>query len=910
MQFPQSALSLLDRGGQLITANARSARDLRHFHGEHQAARAQQDAWASPQIYDWHSWLAEMWQRLLLTGTESRLLLSGPQEEFLWASIIRPEVETRSLISPQEVARLARTAWERLATYGGLARLRQGPWGAADNDRSNTANTQEPELFRRWAIEFERRCQRNGWLSSAVLPWVIAEAIAQRTLEVPAEIAWSGFDRTTPAEAALRAALEAAGGLQSDAASDRVADPRRIAAQASEQEIEACAQWARDLLRDRSDARIGILLPNPADVRAQLDRVFRRILMPASTGLRVSPERPLYEFTLGLPLGDVPMVRSALLLLQWMAAPIEREQISWLLASGFFALSEDTTALAVADTKLQQEELMPPEMSLGLLLARLERAGNTAGAVGRWASAMRQAKAIIHPLLDRDRSCRQWVDAIADALRAAGWPGTRAEDSVSFQVRDRWHDILVALASLDFAGTRLSYGKFLGYLLSQAHSALFTAESEDAPVSISGVLESAGRLYDAVWVLQATDDAWPIRSSAHSMLPQWLQAELAMPRGDAQQDAAFSSAVFKRLQQSSSQLVFSYAREGANGPQRPAPLLAAITEENTAAISEPRSLFLAEAFEDTSAIAWPGGAHEAGGQDTLKMQAACPFQAFAVKRLGTRDQRSSAHGLDAAQRGILLHNVLHTLWNDPRMKSSIGLHALVASNILAPCIEEHVDRWLGTFAADGSEWTETYLQLERQRLCTLIDSWLMLELDRPPFEVEKTEQTNPVEIAGLKLRIRLDRVDRLVSDEDSAGRILLDYKTGDANSARWMGPRIDEPQLPLYAVAGKVDALRDVFFAQLRPGKLCFTGSGADSQALVSVNATAKSAVESAAAFNAALGSWREWLDETSRQFQDGLATVDPKKEAETCRYCPLGSLCRVAETGHAPALQGDGEEL
>ncbi len=742
------------------------------------------------------------------------------------------------------------------------------------------------------------------------MPWVIAEAISQHSLEVPIEIAWSGFDRTTPAEAAVRTALEAAGCGQGIVASDRAWAPRRLAVPAFAQEMEACAHWAREILRDKGDARIGILLPDASAARAQLDRVFRRTLMPASTGLRFSTERPLYEFTLGLPLGDVPMIRAALLLLQWLAGPLERDQISWLLATGFFALSDDTTALTVADTKLQQEELLPPEMKLGPLLARLERAGTTTGAIGRWASAMRRAKAVIDPLLDRDLSCRQWVEAIVEVLQAAGWPGTRIEDSVSFQVRDRWHDVLVSLASLDFAGTRLSYGKFLGYLLTQAQSALFTAESEDASISISGVLESAGRRYDAVWVLQATDDAWPIRSSSHSMLPQWLQAELAMPRGDAQQDAAFSSAVFERLQQSASQLVFSYAREGANGPQRPAPLLTAIAEESAAAISEPGSLFLAEAFEDTFAIAWPGGAHEAGGQDTLKMQAACPFQAFAVKRLGTRDQRSSAHGLDAAQRGTLLHNVLHTLWNDPRMKSSAGLHALVAGNQLAACIEEHVDRWLDRFASDASEWTGTYLQLERQRLCTLIDSWLMLELDRPPFEVEKTEQTTLVEIAGLKLRIRLDRVDKLLSDDDSAGHILLDYKTGDANSSRWIGPRIDEPQLPLYAVAGKVDTLRDVFFAQLRPGKLCFTGSGADSQALVSVNSTMKSAVDSAAAFAATLESWRAWLDETSRQFQEGVATVEPKKGIETCRYCALGGLCRVAETGHAPVLQPDGDEL
>lgn len=910
MQFPQSVLSVLERGGHLVTANARSARDLRQLYSEHQVLHTQRDAWASPRIYDWHSWLAEQWHQLLLTGTEPRLLLNALQEESIWAAIIRPEVESRSLISPREVGRLAQNAWARLAAYGGLAKLRQGPWGTADTagDRSLSTDTQEPELFRRWALEFERRCQRSEWLSAALLPWVIAEAITHRTVNAPAEVAWTGFDRTTPAEAAVHAALDIAGCAQSNASLDTHAATRRVSLPTLEQELEACALRARDTLRENPSARIGVLLQNPSSVRAQLDRIFRRVLMPDSEALRTVPEKAVYEFTLGLPLGDIPMVRAALLLLQWMDGPIEREQISWLLSTGFFALTEDTTALTAADARLQQEELLPPEMKLDALLNRLEKHAHIGGAVARWVSAMRQARALIAPQLTRERSCSQWVETVVAALSAAGWPGTRVEDSISYQVRDRWHDILEDVASLDFAETRLSYDKFLGHLVSHAQSALFTSESEGAPVSISGVLESAGRVYDAAWVLQATDDAWPIRSSAHSMLPRWLQAELAMPRGDSAQDAAFSAAVFARLTHSTVSLTFSYARESSTGTQRPALLFADFPLDILTGATVRKSAYLAGAFEDLPAVVWPGVTHEAGGQDTLKMQAACPFQAFAAKRLGARELRSSAHGLDAAQRGTLLHNVLQTLWTDPRMKSSAGLHALVTNNALTMCIAEHVDKWLGKYAVDASVWDEAYLQLERQRLCTLIDSWLMLELDRPPFEVENTEQKKTVDIKGLRLNIRLDRVDKLVGEEGVAGHILLDYKTGDVHASKWLGPRIEEPQLPLYATAGDVDGLVDVFFAQLRPGKLCFTGSSAESQELVSANATKKRTAESAEHFNTTLASWAEWLNETSQQFQDGLAIVDPKNGPETCKYCALGGLCRVAESGR-PSQAADEDE-
>lgn len=915
MQFPQSVLSILERGGKLVTANARSARDFRELYGEHQLARPGQNAWASPSIDDWHSWLAEHWQQLLLTGTEPRLLLSPLQEESVWADIARQEVESRSLISPQEVARLAQGAYKRLAAYGGTAQLRQGPWGATDHSESAAGiDTQETELFRRWALEFERRCERRGWLTSSMLPWIVASAIADHKISVPTEIAWSGFDRTTPAEAAVRHAMTAVGCLQSDAAWEIEAVARRVSVPDAGVEMEACALWARDFLENHPSAHIGILLQDAASNRATIDRVFRRILMPASAGLRAVPETALYEFTLGLPLSSVPLVRAALLFLQWLDQPLEREQISWLLTTGFLGVSEDTWALAAADTQLQQEELLPPEMSLDQLLQRLEtdthRYIKTSGAVGRWTTAVRHARAVLIPLLSRERSCRQWIDTIHAILTAARWPGTRPEDSVSYQVRDRWREVLGDIASLDFAEMRLSYARFLDHLRTHAQAALFTAESVHAPISISGVPESAGRVYDAIWILQTTDDRWPIRSSAHSMLPHWLQEDLGIPRGDAQQDAVFSATVLKRLQQSTRQLTASYAREGKNGTQRPAYVFADFPQEELAPAKPLKVNYLAEAFEDNLAVPWPGGAFEAGGQETLKMQAACPFKAFAAKRLGARELRLSAHGFDAAQRGTLLHDVMHSLWDDPRMKSSAGLHALVANGRYSTCVAEHVDRSLARYANDTGAWDMAYLQLESQRLCALIESWLMLELNRPAFEVEHTEEKRTVTIDGLRLNVRLDRVDKLVAQGEEFGRILLDYKTGEVHASKWMGPRMEEPQLPLYAIAGSVEGLQDVFFAQLRAGKLSFTGTSKASQALVSTEATSGAADAASRNFNETLANWAGWLSETSQQFQQGAASVDPKNNEQTCKYCGFGGICRVAQTTKAPSQLNEEEGL
>jgi hypothetical protein len=40
---------------------------------------------------------------------------------------------------------------------------------------------------------------------------------------------------------------------------------------------------------------------------------------------------------------------------------------------------------------------------------------------------------------------------------------------------------------------------------------------------------------------------------------------------------------------------------------------------------------------------------------------------------------------------------------------------------------------------------------------------------------------------------------------------------------------------------------------------------------------------------------WYAWLERLARNHAAGHAEVDPKLAAETCRYCHLGALCRVA---------------
>ena len=88
---------------------------------------------------------------------------------------------------------------------------------------------------------------------------------------------------------------------------------------------------------------------------------------------------------------------------------------------------------------------------------------------------------------------------------------------------------------------------------------------------------------------------------------------------------------------------------------------------------------------------------------------------------------------------------------------------------------------------------------ERVRLRTLIAALLRQELIRAEsaeFTVAQLEDSQERELAGFPLRMRMDRLDRL----DDGRVIILDYKSGAAQTFRPLDERPRQPQLLAYAV--------------------------------------------------------------------------------------------------------------
>jgi probable DNA repair protein len=290
-----------------------------------------------------------------------------------------------------------------------------------------------------------------------------------------------------------------------------------------------------------------------------------------------------------------------------------------------------------------------------------------------------------------------------------------------------------------------------------------------------------------------------------------------------------------------------------------------------------------------------------GGTGLFRDQAACPFRAVARHRLGSRPPEAPAHGLDPRARGSLVHAMLDAVWE--RVGNSEALAALdeaALERLLGECAD-------ATLAAERGHRAEVlagrFGELERARLARLAGEWLRMERARAPFSVVAREEKKPVTFGGVTVHAKLDRMDALAS----GGLAIIDYKTGMCRTGEWMGPRPDEPQLPMYARAAG-DEVAAVAFGVVRAGAMGFKGIGREADILPGVRLVEEDKSRLArhhADWKHLVRSWSEQLEILGTEFASGEARTDPKWGSATCGRCEQQVFCRVAEK--APYLSGKG---
>ncbi len=826
-------------------------------------------------------------------GTPVARRLERPHSLLLWEEAVRASAWDGKLLSIPAAAALAADAWELAHAWGIEGAIAGFP------------GTEEVEAFAGWARHYRRRLERGGFVDAAGLSGAVAALVRARSIALPAQLVLFGFDLVTPRQRALLDALRGAGvAILASAFPPEQARVQRTTFESPRVELEHAARWARMRLEAAPAGRtprIGIVVPRLEQRLGQVERVFGRTL-GANGGA------PLFNVSLGRPLAACALIDGALALLEGAAGPLPYERASRLLRSPFIA-GAATEGAARARLDAQLRRIAPASLTL-LRLRALLAERDAGGDCPVLAHVLERV--VVAATAGGRAAPHEWARRFTQLLDAAGFPGERALDSAEFQALGKWREVLATFATLGAVAASWGAPEARARLRRLCADTLFQPASGAAPVQVLGILESAGLAFDHLWVSGLTEEEWPVPARPHPLIAPALQRKAGIAQAVPEHALEIDRALTRRWCAAAPEVVLSCARMEEDRELLPSGLIAEWPETAPEALgivefpSRRRALFEAaqsQAAWTTRSEAGPAitDAAARGGTAILADQAACPFRAFAHFRLDARALESPAAGLDASERGHLLHGMMARLWEGLRDHATL---VALDRERLDTALDEAAEHAIARFRMRRPGRLEGGLaQVERARLARTAREWLEIERGRAPFTVVAREAPVTLSAGPLHLNGRVDRVDELAE----GGRVLLDYKSGAVSAGQWLDERPDDAQMPLYALAMSAD-LRAVAFACLKTGELGFAGIARDAELLPGVRTLERQASGSrfAASWSELLARWGEVTDRLGRAFAAGEAAIDPKRMAATCERCDLAPLCRVHER---LAAVSEGEE-
>lgn len=752
----------------------------------------------------------------------------------------------------------------------------------------------EVELFVEWQQRFEHQCDNQNWLEQARLPHYFAELLAAKCVQLPSQIGLYALSQWNRAQQRLLQRLQALGVSIQSVGSEPLAS-RRMASVAPdpEAELNAVALAVEAHLQQAPQHHVGVVVPGLAERREAVERVFSRVLVPHTVVEAVSPQQLPYRISAGLPLSQDPRVVHALLLLKWsQGESLTQAELSALLCSPWLLLGDESEARALADLQLRREGWMELTLSQGLRLFTADRSDMLKSAP-RFIGALR---ALAQLELQGGHPSHWWAEHYSRVLAYFEWAENGEQSEEGLVVYDGWREGLDRLVAIGEVVGTLRPEQALNQLRELLSSIELDGGRSSRPVEIVTPDEADGVRFDALWVLSADDHQWPRLQPLSPLLPlSWQRKRI--PQATPQGAKVAAQAQLERLGSSAVKVHFSCSEAeeaGGDALRSLTPLLGELQVLPWQSCEQqswwlPATALEFEEIVDRS-VALDGGSAVRGGSGVLADQSQCPFRAFIRHRLQAEPVEQPTSGVNARERGTLLHRLLERIWQQLG-RNSAALHQLdqheleqmvykLAGGVVEQFRDAHQGRIGPCFAAN-----------EQQRLSAL--AVRALELDRlrkSAFTVEELECPHPIELAGLRFTIKMDRVDQTTE----GGRILIDYKSGQVNHADWQGERPAAPQLPLYAIL--LEQVVAVLYGQIRAQEVCYRGEQQEAAIMEGASGTGRAAsVTVSPQWQEQLQQWRQVLEGLAQEFRSGVATIEPLQGRHSCQYCGLQSLCRVS---------------
>lgn len=812
----------------ILTPNRRLSRYLsRKLNAE---LKEKKSAWLSPNIFPYHVWL-----EILLKKYSAVVLLSEHQEHALWDSIIKSETSA--------VIGLVKQAWEIVKQ-----------WQISLSELSDYSD--ETKAFYNWLQDFQAICNSKNLCDKNTVPEIIMDGVQQGRIKLPARLCLVGFDNIYPQQQKLFQIFSQSVEIAYQDINCLAANEQCIACVDVTTEMMNMAHWAHKTLATNPHAYIGCVIPNLVQIRAEIERIFTKTFCNFTS-------KP-FNISVGKTLDQFPIIGTALKILE-LNDGLTTINIDYLLNSPFVVGAADEKK-SRAEFRSQLKLLNLDQITLEIVLAHSK------------CPIFTQLLCKIPNIRNITKTPSNWVQFFILILERFGL-GKNLLNDEECQVLQHFYKLLHKLASLDLVIHEISYTQVLIYFNNMVRRTIFQTPNEQQPIDILGVLEASGINFDHLWIMSMDNHTWPPSPSPNPFIPLALQKKFNLPHASHERELDFCEKIIKRFTHSSKSIIYSYPLCVDDRSCRLSlmikqalPITLQDLQLDVAIMPEPlqkkTELFVEEPF-------FPINSTEKihGGSKIFELQALCPFRAFATLRL-TAYQKPAWRNI---MRGVLVHAILEEIWKNINSYQNLLQYSdILLQELVGFCIDNTVEK----HSRDFIGISDFLIEVEKKCLNQLILKWMQLEKSRLPFEIVSLEKKCEVCFGDLKLKLRIDRIDRLAD-----GTIMIiDYKTSKQplSTAGWFNENLTNSQLPLYCMVSE-EEIGAIAFAQLKADAVEFKGISQKDIGIEGIDETPE--------WSELLVKWRTNLTQLSKDFCAGKALIDPKNNA--CRMCELKILCK-----------------
>jgi ATP-dependent helicase/nuclease subunit B len=673
-------------------------------------------------------------------------------------------------------------------------------------------------------------------------------------------------------------------------------------------ELELIAAWCRRELEADPARRLLIVDANLRRRRRHYERLLSQTLSPSEwAGSEPRDASAVFSIEGGRPLAEFPVISHALLTLKLLAGRLRFVEVTHWVNLPFLD-GQDLMLGAAIEAVLRTSQRL--EYDAEELAALLERANGAAAA--SLAARLRQA---IERLTGERRSPAEWAPRILEALRLLGWHGSRPLRSDEQQAVARWHALLDEYSALGTWLPRAGLADAVAALSDLAAERNFDAASLEAPVTLTDSHDDPLVRYDGIWVAGLDAAQWPAAPRPDPFIPLRLQTAASIPTASAAGQTRLARASLSAWRRCADSVVCSWARLEGDAHRSPSPLLSRV---------EPRLVYQAapavvplvdayrgvdlEMFEDVAGSPVDTRVTVAGGVAPLTLQAECGFHAYGEFRLAGKKLEIPAPGLDARQRGMVLHKALELVWGnlDGQQFNLTATDEQVRRPMIANAVQAAV---VHVFRGYVPMELRPAVEREIHRVELLIKALFEAEVRRAAFVVDMMEARRRVRIAGGEFELRIDRIDYI----EGGGYAILDYKSGEPRRLRWEDGTLRDPQLIAYLLAERGRNVQALANVSLTRGRAKFVGRSSrkgllpDLTGMPGMNPNKVPAAQIEATWQAEVERWIGELHRIAAAYIAGEAPVQPGNDV--CRLCHLTTLCRRLELAGAGIERGEAHD-